>query len=70
MRSAEARLRPTMTMSLSPLVCSAKARAIPSPIPDVPPTKIATGCEECAKAAFEVRTAVSEGMGYGFEGAV
>ena len=44
--SAEARFLPTIMMSLSPLVCSAKARAIPSPIPDVPPTKTATGCEE------------------------
>ena len=60
--SAEARFLPTMMMSLSPLVCSAKTRAIPSPIPDVPPTKTTTGCEECANAAFEDRIAASEGM--------
>jgi len=60
--SAEARFLPIITMSLSPLVCSAKTRTIPSPIPDVPPTKTATGCAECEKAALEVRIAASDGM--------
>jgi hypothetical protein len=66
MFSAEAGFEflPTIMMSQSPLVCSMKVRAIPSPIPDVPPTKTVTGCDECAKTAFELaRIAVSEGKG-------
>ena len=62
MFSADARFLPTIMMSLPPLVCSAKTRTIPSPIPDVPPTKTATGWGECAKAALEVRIAANEGI--------
>ena len=49
---AAARLRPTSTMCASPFVCRLKASAIPCPMPDVPPTKTATGVVRLAADAM------------------
>lgn len=63
-RFAASRFRPTIMMLLFPPVCSAKVRTIPSPIPDVPPTKTATGTvEEALKyAALAARIVAKEGI--------
>lgn len=42
--------------------CLANVSAMPCPIPDVSPTKMATGVWDGEKAALEARIAASEGL--------
>jgi len=53
-----------MTIFELPLVWAANARAMASPIPEVPPMKMATGAGEARwlKAAFVIRMDESEGI--------
>jgi len=55
---------PTMTMLELPSVWQANERAMASPIPEVPPTKIATGLGEVRwlTMALDARTVEIEGM--------
>ena len=64
MVSAAALFLPTMTILELPFVWEANARAIASPIPDVPPTKTATGAGEVRwlKAALVARIDASDGI--------
>ena len=62
MVSAAARFRPTIMMLLFPFVKRAKRSTIALPIPEVPPTKTATGEYDEWKAAFEARITEMEGI--------
>src|SRR6266511_4258650 len=65
-RSPASLLRPTMTMLALPFVYFANARAIPSPTPEVPPMKTATGAPFGpffgSGIAYEARCAVLEDL--------
>ena len=62
MVSAASRFRPTIMMLPPPSVRRAKRSTIPWPIPEVPPTKTATGGYDEWKAALEARTRGKEGI--------
>ena len=63
MVSAAARFRPTIMMLLFPFVKRAKRSTIALPIPEVPPTKTATGGYDEWKVAFEARIREMERIG-------
>jgi len=60
--SAAVRFRPTIMMLPFPFVRRAKLSTIAWPIPEVPPTKTATGGYDEWKAALEARTKEREGI--------
>ena len=62
MVSAAARFRPTIMMLLFPFEERAKRSTIALPIPEVPPTKTATGGYDEWKAAFEAWIRDREGI--------
>lgn len=61
MDSAAEELRPTRIICAFPLVCRAKASAIPCPTPEVPPTKTAQGRYEGENEVFKARMADIDG---------
>jgi hypothetical protein len=67
MDSATARLRPMRMMWQFPFVTRASDSAIARPIPDVPPTKMATGMDEGEYDLFEARTWVIVGIEGSYE---